>query len=409
MNLLRKLKLSHRLAALIGLFSLGLIIYGACSFKTLNELKVNGPLYRDIAQGKDLVADALPPPLYIIESYLLTLQLAAAEQPKERIALLRRLAALRRQHEERVRFWLARQPAPELATLLRQADVPAAAFYEEAFETLVPALAARDRTEAALTMRVLQQHYENHRLAVDQLVALAGAQARRNEADAQQRIESATLLLSLMLTGTLGLGVAGAVLVGRSIAVPLREAVVLARRVVSGEQPDPIDNPHRDETGQLLAALNELNLSLNATLAARSASELELRHARQLSEHVIDGASAMVVGLGHAGEVVIFNTAAELATGYRRERILGRRWRELALMPPSARAHWPDPGQPGNRDAPSHTHEQYIVTAAGEERLVTWRHMVLGRQGGAIALLSFGVDITERRRATDGAAREQTL
>ena len=35
-------KLAHRFAVLIGLFSLGFIIYGAWSFKTLGEVKVTG-------------------------------------------------------------------------------------------------------------------------------------------------------------------------------------------------------------------------------------------------------------------------------------------------------------------------------------------------------------------------------
>jgi len=68
MGMLRNLKLSERLALLIALFSLGFIFYGAWSFKTLNERKVSGPVYQHIVQGKDLVADVLPPPEYILES-----------------------------------------------------------------------------------------------------------------------------------------------------------------------------------------------------------------------------------------------------------------------------------------------------------------------------------------------------
>jgi methyl-accepting chemotaxis protein len=32
---------------------------------------VNGPVYQEIVNGKDLIADILPPPLYIVESYML--------------------------------------------------------------------------------------------------------------------------------------------------------------------------------------------------------------------------------------------------------------------------------------------------------------------------------------------------
>lgn len=36
----------------------------------LTKLKVGGPVYSQISLGKDLVADILPPPEYVLESYL---------------------------------------------------------------------------------------------------------------------------------------------------------------------------------------------------------------------------------------------------------------------------------------------------------------------------------------------------
>ena len=74
---IHRLKLKHRFLILLTTFFIGFTVYGAVSFHTLNALKVNGPLYQDIVQNKDLVADVLPPPEYIIESYLVTLQMMA--------------------------------------------------------------------------------------------------------------------------------------------------------------------------------------------------------------------------------------------------------------------------------------------------------------------------------------------
>lgn len=59
--------IARRLLLLVGVFVAGLAIYGLWSFRTLHTLKVNGPVYQHIAQGKDLVADILPPPNYIID------------------------------------------------------------------------------------------------------------------------------------------------------------------------------------------------------------------------------------------------------------------------------------------------------------------------------------------------------
>ena len=68
---LRNIKIKTRFALLLGLVGLGFVILSLWSFKTLNELKVNGALYQQIVQNKDLIADVLPPPVYVIESYLL--------------------------------------------------------------------------------------------------------------------------------------------------------------------------------------------------------------------------------------------------------------------------------------------------------------------------------------------------
>src|SRR5688572_7724974 len=79
------LRLSTKLALLVGLFLVGLLAFTGVAWQTLGKVKVNGPLYRDIVQGKDVIADVLPPPEYIIESYLVVLQMVE-ETDKGRIA-----------------------------------------------------------------------------------------------------------------------------------------------------------------------------------------------------------------------------------------------------------------------------------------------------------------------------------
>lgn len=69
-------KVRTQLAIMLGVLIVGMLIFGVWSFRTLGQVEVNGPIYHDIVRGKDLVADVLPPPNYIIESYLVVLQLA---------------------------------------------------------------------------------------------------------------------------------------------------------------------------------------------------------------------------------------------------------------------------------------------------------------------------------------------
>ena len=66
----------QRFLSLMIFFVTLVLIYGAWSFRTLHQLKVNGPVYDEVVQNKDLIADILPPPVYIIESYLVSLEMS---------------------------------------------------------------------------------------------------------------------------------------------------------------------------------------------------------------------------------------------------------------------------------------------------------------------------------------------
>ncbi|HYD81059.1 MAG TPA: methyl-accepting chemotaxis protein [Paucimonas sp.] len=264
MNLLRKLNLSRRLALLIALFALGFLAYGGWSFKTLSALKVNGPLYQRIVQGKDLVADVLPPPSYIIESYLVVLQIAATEREAEQRTLIGRLAELKGEYEARHAFWLKAELERDIrTTLLEQAHAPALEFYARAFDDFIPAIQRRDAAGAAAAMNRLSHSYAAHRAAIDRVVRLSTARNGEEEAQAVAQIQSATLLLLLILAGALGAAVAGAVVIVRSITHPLADAVCIARSVAAGNLDNSIDLRFQDEPGQVLRALHDMTASLS--------------------------------------------------------------------------------------------------------------------------------------------------
>jgi len=408
MNLLRKLRFARRLAILVGIFAGGFLLYGFWSFRTLDQLRVNGPLYADVIQGKDLIADVLPPPLYIIESFLVAQQLAAAGSQVEREQLAQRLRTLHAQQVARVQYWQGRSLDRSLAESLKQANIQATAFYNEAFGQLVPALELGDRPRAEHALAKMQRHYDLHRQVVDDLVSLAASRARFTETQAADRIRVDSALLLAILAASLMLASAMAWLVARSITRPLAQALAVAQRVRSGDLASPAPEHFHDETGELLASLHALQEGLAAAAAARSESERKLRCTRQLLERLLNSAGMLVLGLGHDGEVLIFNETAAQVTGCGRDSVLGRVWRDLPLLPMSAVSQWPEGGHPEQFRAMPAGHEHLLHTASGDERRIAWHHSAL--EEGEIALLSFGVDVTELRQAERAiaAAHEAT-
>ena len=61
--------------------AVGLLVIVTIAYRVVSTVKVSGPLYADIIRGKDLVADILPPPEYIIESYLVAYQAGGETRP----------------------------------------------------------------------------------------------------------------------------------------------------------------------------------------------------------------------------------------------------------------------------------------------------------------------------------------
>ena len=142
------MKLAHRFAALLIILVAGFAIYGFWSFRTINHLKVNGPVYEHIVQGKDLIADILPPPEYIIESYLVTL-LATTAAPAERKPLFDNLKTLKKDYDTRRAFWIKEDLEDTLKEPMNKADKSAQEFYQLAFSQLIPALEKEDNAGAA--------------------------------------------------------------------------------------------------------------------------------------------------------------------------------------------------------------------------------------------------------------------
>lgn len=266
MNWLRNIKLSHRFAILIGLFALGFIVYGVWSFKTLNELKVNGPIYQRIVQGKDLIADILPPPEYVIESYLVALQLSDAGDKNEQNRLIERFKKLKGEYDERHAFWLKEDLGADLSEVfMKQADPLAAGFYTIAFNEYIPAIKKSDKEAARQAMQRMKSAYELHRAAIDKVVALAGKRNEADEASAKAHIQSASQLLLAILLISLAAAVAVATMILRGLSAHLggepAYAVKIAHAIADCNLNINIETRAGDETS-LLAAMKAMQASL---------------------------------------------------------------------------------------------------------------------------------------------------
>ncbi|MFL9692828.1 methyl-accepting chemotaxis protein [Aeromonas veronii] len=228
-----------------------------------------------MGQGKDVVADILPPPLYLIESQLQVYTLLHAK-PEEREALLQTLARLQQEFESRNRFWQEsslNEPLREL--LLGEQKVQGELFWLLLNDKFVPAIKVGDLVQAGAIAARLYTLYNAHRLGVDATVI------RGNEYAAEQMAHLANttrLCYGLLLCAAL-LGAGLIFWLGRPTQQRLLAAGKATAAIAEGELNRPMPEPGLDAIGELIRQIGAMRDQL-ATLVEslqRSASTLDDR------------------------------------------------------------------------------------------------------------------------------------
>ena len=141
-----QLTIKMRFTIILSTLVIGFSLFGFATFKAMNTVNLNGSIYQRIIQGKDIIADVLPPPEYIIESYLVALQLTQTANPAEINALVTRFQELKTEYESRHSYWLGQSLEQELhVSLLERSYRAAQTFYNEANQRFLPSIQAGDR------------------------------------------------------------------------------------------------------------------------------------------------------------------------------------------------------------------------------------------------------------------------
>jgi methyl-accepting chemotaxis protein WspA len=274
------LQLTTKLTALVAVCLFGFGLFAVLSWQTLERLEVSGPVYNQIIQNKDIVADVLPPPKYIIESYLVVLQLCEATNPNEVARLLDRSNALRNDYNSRHSYWLQRLQPGELRTdLLDASHRPAVDFFDVRDREFVPLLATdRDKAKQLANGR-LKVLYDEHRTAIDRVVSRATSEGTALETESTELITSRGRLLFM-----LGIAVA-AIIVGigvlttriaRSLTNRIHVATLAATQVAAGDLTVSVPVGEDDETGKLLSAIRTMTSNLNSLVVRVKKSSIEL-------------------------------------------------------------------------------------------------------------------------------------
>lgn len=206
--LVRDIRAKAKTATLAGVFLLSFTLYGVYCLNTTSEVKVNGPIYRDIIRSQDVIADILPPPEYLVEACLTAHQILDAVDSAASARLIRRLERLKAEYLERHVYWSKElPPGPMRSMLVDSSFVPAQALLQALDRDFLPAIRAGDKPAAErLLSGKIQADYEAHRRHIDAVVAMGRAQNRDAEARAEMAVRSRTygqVVFGILLFGFL--------------------------------------------------------------------------------------------------------------------------------------------------------------------------------------------------------------
>ena len=262
---MNQLSVRQRFYILLAVFGLGFTLFFAVTYKVFNHLKVNGDLYAKIVQKKDLIADVLPPPNFVVETHMVALQLLESEgnDPAEFNKLTERLKVLKAEYETRHNYWVDQQLAPELKdAFINKAHAPVMGYYKLVQDDMVGAIKAKDMESARVAFSKANLAFIQHRDAIDQVVKMATQLATDTEAQAAQTINWSNILLLAMFVVVLALCLTVALIISNGIVKPLSETVQVAQKFAQGDLTVHINDMGKSELGQLNLALRNMQQSL---------------------------------------------------------------------------------------------------------------------------------------------------
>ena len=283
------LSLTAKLGTLICVALGGLGLLGMVSYRTLEVVKVNGPVYTRIVQAKDVVADILPPPEYILEAYMVALQMLHETEPAVLRKLADRGATLAKDYDDRHQFWTTDLPPDALKDKLLQSSYePAKAFFDLRDRRFVPAVLSGDREQARQILRnEMTPLYEQHRAAIDEVVVMANERGKSAEQMAREKVARGTAqVIGLGLVLALIVVMVG-VFIARDLVARIRRTMDVLEAVAGGHLEQRVDDRGTDEIGRMAAALNVAVAESRRTLSAvRDASDRERSGAATLNERI---------------------------------------------------------------------------------------------------------------------------
>jgi methyl-accepting chemotaxis protein len=391
MNLYKRLNVKGQIAVLTALFVLGLGVFGTVSYQTLNTVKVNGPIYADLQNCSDLIADIVPPGQTILEPYIYAMQMLDETGSAKLDELVEKGKNWQKTYLDRYEYWTKNLPNGNIKTAVTgNAHDDVIEFFRVRDEEFIPAVRNGDLAKAReLAYGPLTKLYTSQLTQVDNIVKLANERLTAHGATADATVSERTwMLLGICLATVVVVGAVGT-FIGGAIGK------VLGRTVSSMEAAAKQDYSHRITTSAS-ADLARMASALDHML--RAMSQFEEQAADSASQIDAIGTSLAVIEFKMDGTVVKANDNFLTTVGYSLTEIQGKH-HSMFVDPEYARNNeYRDFWAKLNRGE----YQSDVFRRFGKGGKEVWiqasYNPILDRNGKPIKVVKYGTDITANKK-----------
>lgn len=219
MSKLMNLSMKAKVLCLVCTFVVGFLAFSAMTYTTLKEIRVGGPQYNKIVLDKDLLADALPPTLYVVESYLNSHLMQESHDSAARTAAIKHYRDFRTAYETSMESWTKKLPDGEMKELLtRRIAKSAEAIFDVVDGELIPAIEKDDAKTLASVNEKLEKLFYDHKEPIDKLVELVTNEMNEDQSSAESSATSRIWLLATVGLSTIIVVLAISFWLSRSIS-----------------------------------------------------------------------------------------------------------------------------------------------------------------------------------------------
>lgn len=258
-----KLKVGTRLFLVSIQIVIGMAILCTVFTFAFKTVRINGSEYNSIIQQKDLVADILPPPEYIVEIQLILYQVLDTSDTREVTSYIKSIREKEAEYLNRHSYWIDNLEDGEIKTwLVDKSYEPVKEYFELLEKQFIPDIQDSNYTAASSVMETkMLPLYKEHRSCITKVVELANAKSSEMEDESNNLIS----LFMIVLVVTAIVIVLSTLLfnriIRRSVVKPINVIREHLDKMANGDLTEELHIKHlsgKDEVSDIARSVNHL-------------------------------------------------------------------------------------------------------------------------------------------------------